>query len=67
MPCLDSGRGFEAIRYIKPLSMTLYGGRETIENVREIRRDHALTEAIGLEEILSSSAMEDWLRGMGGG
>ena len=42
MPKPGSGRGFEPIRYIKPLSMTLYGGGEAIEDVREIREDDFL-------------------------
>jgi hypothetical protein len=39
MPKARSGRGFEAIRYIKPLCMSIYGGGESIEDVREIRED----------------------------
>ena len=62
-PC--SGRGFEPIRYIKALSMTLYGGGETIEDVREIREDETLREVIGFDEIPSSSAIGDWLKRMG--
>lgn len=62
MPEPRSGRGFEAIRYIKPLCMSLYGGGESIEDVREIRGDDSLREAAGMGEIPSSSAMGDWLR-----
>jgi hypothetical protein len=57
-----SGRGFEASRYIKPLCMSLYGGGEGIEDVREIREDESLREVIKMEEIPSSSATGDWLR-----
>ena len=42
MPGPRSGRGFEAIRYIKPLCMSIYGGGESIEDVREIRSSAAL-------------------------
>ena len=49
MPKPGSGRGFEAITYIKPLSMALYGGGETIEDVREIREDDSLREVIELD------------------
>jgi len=67
MPRPGSGRGFEAIRYIKGLSMTLYGGGESIEDVREIREDDSLREVVGFEEIPSSSAIGDWLKRMGEG
>jgi hypothetical protein len=62
-PC--SGRGYEPIRYIKSLSMMLYGGGEAIEDVREIREDDSLREVVGLEEVPSCSAIGDWLRRMG--
>jgi hypothetical protein len=62
MPMARSGRGFEAIRYIKPLSMSLYGGAESIEDVREIREDDSLREATEMGEIPSSSAIGDWLK-----
>lgn len=65
MPRPESGRGFKAICYIRPLSMMLYGGGEAIEEVREIREDHPLREAIELERIPSCSAIGDWLRRMG--
>jgi hypothetical protein len=65
MPRPESGRGFRAICYIGPLSMMLYGGGEAIEEVREIREDHPLREAIQLERVPSCSAIGDWLRRMG--
>jgi len=65
IPRPGSGRGFGAASYIKPLSMALYGGGETIEDVREIRGDELLRDIVGLDEIPSSSAIGDWLRRMG--
>jgi hypothetical protein len=65
MPRAGSGRGFRAISYIGPLSMMLYGGGEAIEEIREIREDHPLREAIQMERIPSCSAIGDWLRRMG--
>jgi hypothetical protein len=65
MPRPGSGRGFEPIHYIRALSMTLYGGGETIEDVREIRGDDSLREVVGLDEVPSSSAIGDWLKRMG--
>jgi len=65
MPRPGSGRGFQAISYIGPLSMMLYGGGEAIEEMREIREDHSLRGVIQMERIPSSSAIGDWLRRMG--
>ncbi len=65
MPRTGSGRGYRAMSYIEPLSMMLYGGGEAIEEVREIRGDHPLREAIQMEKIPCCSAIGDWLRRMG--
>ena len=65
MPMPGSGRGFCAANYIEPLSMALYGGGETIEDVREIREDAPLRKAIGLKQVPSASAIGDWLKRMG--
>jgi hypothetical protein len=43
----------------------LYGGGETIEDVREIREDATLRKLTGLQKIPSVSALGDWLRRMG--
>lgn len=65
MPKPGSGKAFEALNYVTPLSLTLYGGGETIEDVREIRSDNALKALISLKAIPSSSAIGDWLRRAG--
>ena len=64
-PRPGSGRGYGASDYVKPISLVLYGGGETIEDMREIREDGSLRQAIGLGNIPSSSATGDWLRRMG--
>jgi hypothetical protein len=64
-PRPGSGRGYGASDYVKPLSLVLYGGGETIEDMREIREDSSLRQAIGSGTIPSSSATGDWLRRMG--
>lgn len=64
-PRSGSGRGYGASDYVKPISLVLYGGGETIEDMREIREDSSLRQAIGLDNIPSSSATGDWLRRMG--
>lgn len=65
MPAPGSGNSFEAIDYIEPLSMMLYGGGQTIEDIREIREDTGLREITGFKKIPSSSAIGDWLKRIG--
>ena len=64
-PRPGSGRGYEASDYVKSISLVLYGGGETIEDMREIREDGSLRQVIGLDNIPSSSATGDWLRRAG--
>jgi len=64
LPRPRSGRGFGAVRYIKALSLMLYGGGETIDDVREVRED-SLKDTIKLGTVPCSSAIGDWLRRMG--
>lgn len=64
-PRPGSGRGYGASDYVKPLSLVLYGGGETIEDMREIREDGSLRQAIGSGNIPSPSATGNWLRRMG--
>lgn len=47
------------------LSLTLYGGGETIEDVREIREDQTLRQTLDLPTLPSSSAIGDRLKRMG--
>ncbi len=65
LPKPGSGAGIEAINYVRPISMTLYGGGEKIEHTREIREDKALRAVLGMDTIPSVSAMGDWLVRMG--
>ena len=65
LPQPRSGRGLKASHYVMPLSLTLYGGGETIEDVRELRDGHPLRTAIDLKLVPSSAAIGDWLKRMG--
>ncbi len=56
MPKPGSGKGIFSINYVQSISMMLYGGGESIEDVREIRGDKTLREAIGLTQVPSASA-----------
>lgn len=62
MPRPKSGRGYDPCAFIKPLSMTLYGGGACIDDMKEIREDVALRKASGLKAVPSSSAQGDWLK-----
>src|SRR3990172_4513445 len=64
-PRPGSGRGFPASTYVLPLTLTQYGGGDAIEDVRELRDDQTLREAIGLRMIPTSAAIGDWLKRMG--
>jgi len=64
-PKAGSGNSYKASEYITPLSLMLYGGGESIEDVREIRGDATLRKLAGLQKIPSVSAIGDWLRRMG--
>ncbi|MFZ2397315.1 MAG: hypothetical protein WAW31_01375 [Smithella sp.] len=65
-PPAGSGHSYSASEYIIPISLMLYGGGESIEDVREIRGDAPLRKVSGLTGIPGVSAMGDWLRRMGG-
>lgn len=65
LPAPRSGRGWQPSRYVMPVSLTLYGGGQTLEDVREIRDDQTLRAAIALKTLPSSSAIGDWLKRMG--
>ncbi|MGB5218310.1 MAG: IS1380 family transposase, partial [Smithella sp.] len=65
-PQAGSGHSYSASEYMIPISLMLYGGGESIEDVREIRGDAPLRKVSGLTGIPGVSAMGDWLRRMGG-
>lgn len=62
MPRPESGRGYDSLTFIKPLSMTLYGGGTCIDDMKEIREDKMLLKASGIKRVPSSSAQGDWLK-----
>jgi hypothetical protein len=64
-PKVGSGNSYKASEYITPISLMLYGGGESIEDVREIRGDATLRKLTGLQKIPSVLAIGDWLRRMG--
>jgi len=62
IPKPKSGRGYDPCAFIKPLSMTLYGGGACIDDMKEIREDAVLRKASGIRTVPSSSAQGDWLK-----
>lgn len=66
MPKPQSGRGYDAITFIKPLSMTMYGGGSCIEDMKEIAEDKSLRKVSGLKIVPSPSAEGDWLKRIAG-
>lgn len=62
MPRPESGRGFDSLIFTKPLSMTLYGGGTTIDDIKEIREDKALRKAANIRTVPTPSAIGDWLK-----
>lgn len=62
MPKPCSGRGYDSLSFIKPLSMMMYGGGGCIEDMKEIREDKALRKACGIKTVPSPSAEGDWLK-----
>lgn len=67
IPAPGSGRGYPASCYVLPILHTLYGGGESVEDVREIREDAVFRRIAGLLSVPSSSGIGDWLRRMGSG
>ncbi len=62
MPRPESGKGYDSLTFIKPLSMTLYGGGTCIDDMKEIREDDGLRKAGGIKTVPSPSAQGDWLK-----
>lgn len=66
MPKALSGRGYNPLTYIKPLSMMLYGGGVHIDDLREIKEDKAIRRICNLRIVPSPSAIGDWLKRISG-
>ena len=57
-----SGRGYESWEVIEPLILMLVGGGRSIEDLRVLRMDRGLKEALKIERIPSSSAVGRYLK-----
>lgn len=67
MPLPGSGRGYEAVAYVRPLVLMLAGGGRSLEDVRTLKGDTALTTLLKLGVLPSTDAFGDWLRRTGTG
>ena len=67
MPKPGSGRGYEALFYVKPLVLMLTGGGRSLEDMRTLKNDTALTSLLRQETLPSTDATGDWLRRTGAG
>jgi hypothetical protein len=67
MPKPGSGRGFAAAAYVTPLVLMLTGGGRSLEDLRILKNDTALSHLLRQDALPSTDAVGDWLRRMGNG
>jgi hypothetical protein len=67
MPPPGSGRGYAASAYVTPLVLMLSGGGRSLEDLRTLRNDAALSTLLKLGALPSTDAVGDWLRRTGNG
>jgi hypothetical protein len=65
LPGPGSAVGYQPSEYVLPLLLMLLGGGRSIEDLRELRADAGLCEALKLESFPSTDAVGDWLRRSG--
>lgn len=67
MPKPGSGHGYEATAYVTPLVLILNGGGRSLEDMRTLKSDSALSTLLKLGTLPSTDAVGDWLRRTGAG
>ena len=67
MPKPGSGRGYQATAYVTPLVLMLNGGGRSLEDMRTLKNDTALTRLLRIDPLPSTDALGDWLRRTGSG
>lgn len=65
MPAPGSGRGYAATACISPLILMLTGGGRSLEDVRMLKHDRALSALLKAEALPSTDALGAWLRRTG--
>ena len=67
MPVPGSGRGYAASTYLSPLVLMLTGGGRSLEDLRMLKHDHALSALLKTQSLPSTDALGAWLRRTGAG
>ena len=67
MPKPGSGHGYHAAASVTPLVLTLNGGGRSLEDMRILKSDSALSSLLKLGVLPSTDAVGDWLRRTGDG
>ena len=60
-----SGRGYEPRKFVRALVWMLHAGGRRLEDLRELRAEHAVLKELGLEAVPDAGTMGDWLRRQG--
>ena len=67
MPKPGSRRGYAASAYVTPLVLMLNGGGRSLEDLRTLKNDSALSHLLKQDTLPSTDAVGDWLRRTGAG
>jgi hypothetical protein len=60
-----SGRGYQAHEFVQGLVWMLHAGGRRLEDLRELRAEHEVLGALGLEAVPDAGTVGDWLRRQG--
>jgi hypothetical protein len=60
-----SGRGYGASAFVQALVWMLHAGGRRLEDLRELRAEHAVLRELGLREVPDAGTVGDWLRRQG--
>jgi hypothetical protein len=60
-----SGRGYEPREFVRALVWMLHAGGRRLEDLRELRAEHAVLKELGLESVPDAGTVGDWLRRQG--
>ena len=60
-----SGRGYQPHEFVQGLVWMLHAGGRRLEDLRELRAEHEVLGALGLEAVPDAGTVGDWLRRQG--
>jgi len=61
-----SGRGYQPHEFVQALVWMQHAGGRRLEDLRELRAEHEVLGALGLEAVPDAGTVGDWLRRQGG-